>query len=715
MIRWGIYLALFTPLIIHNKFFFPFVAPKTIFFRIVVEIILAAYIFLIAVNKKYFPKITPLSVALTIFLEVFILASLTGVNFERSFWSTFERMTGIFTLLHLYVFFIILSNCFKKREDWQKFLAVSVLVGVAVSFYFLKGDASHTRLGATIGNSSFMGAYLIFDIFFALILFLSNLFRKERGAVFLQIFSAASLAVMTHVLFNSSARGALAVFEVGIFLMVLGYFLFSRERKLKQAGLALILTLIILVSYFVIFQPDFLKNEIKNFLSETQSRLTVWQISFEAWQERPILGWGPENFYVPFSKYFNPCLFLGECGGEIWFDRAHNIVFDTAVTTGLLGLISYLAVFVVAFWNIFLNLLKTVSKRDMAQLLGMAALLIAYFGQNLLVFDMISSYLVFFLSLAFINYLCAPPESAQNAPSGDKRLNPLLAAGVVIAMAPVLWFGNIQPAIAGHYTVKVIVTQDIKTAADYFQKSLNTLMHKQETREIFSQKLGGIILGPIEDKEALLKALQLAEKEMEKGLKENPMDFRQNLFLSDLYAVSYRITGSKEKLNLADRYAEKAVELSPTSQQGWWQLGEVKLAKGDSKNFDFFKKAIDLEPRYPESHWYLAMAYRHSGRYEEAREKLLELKEMGYDWRQNFADLTRVIEVFQALKDYEQLVPLYQRYLEFKPDDIQMWGYLAATYYQSGQFNKARETALQVKEKYPTLAPQMDEYLKILP
>ena len=144
VIRWGIYLALFTPLIIHNKFFFPFVAPKTIFFRIVVEIILAAYIFLIAVNKKYFPKITPLSVALTIFLEVFILASLTGVNFERSFWSTFERMTGIFTLLHLYVFFIILSNCFKKKEDWQKFLAVSVLVGVAVSFYFLKGDASHS-------------------------------------------------------------------------------------------------------------------------------------------------------------------------------------------------------------------------------------------------------------------------------------------------------------------------------------------------------------------------------------------------------------------------------------------------------------------------------------------------------------------------------------------------------------------------------------------
>ena len=40
-----------------------------------------------------------------------------------------------------------------------------------------------------------------------------------------------------------------------------------------------------------------------------------------------ILGWGPENFYVPFSKHFNPCLFLPECGGEIWFDKKDGLLF----------------------------------------------------------------------------------------------------------------------------------------------------------------------------------------------------------------------------------------------------------------------------------------------------------------------------------------------------------------------------------------------------
>ena len=75
IIRWGTYLVLFTPLIVNTKFFFPFVAPKTIVFRIIVEILLAAYIFLVISNKRYRPKINALTIAITLFLGIFILAS----------------------------------------------------------------------------------------------------------------------------------------------------------------------------------------------------------------------------------------------------------------------------------------------------------------------------------------------------------------------------------------------------------------------------------------------------------------------------------------------------------------------------------------------------------------------------------------------------------------------------------------------------------------
>jgi O-antigen ligase len=54
------------------------------------------------------------------------------------------------------------------------------------------------------------------------------------------------------------------------------------------------------------------------------SRLTIWQMGWQAVKERPVLGWGPENFIVIFSKYYQPKLW----NQEPWFDRSHNIYLD---------------------------------------------------------------------------------------------------------------------------------------------------------------------------------------------------------------------------------------------------------------------------------------------------------------------------------------------------------------------------------------------------
>ena len=105
IIEWGTYAALFTPLVFIKDYFFPFVVPKTIFFRIVVDIIFVAYILLAISNPKYRPRFNVLTIAVSVFLAILILTATTGVNFERSFWSTFERMTGLLTFF-TYLLFI---------------------------------------------------------------------------------------------------------------------------------------------------------------------------------------------------------------------------------------------------------------------------------------------------------------------------------------------------------------------------------------------------------------------------------------------------------------------------------------------------------------------------------------------------------------------------------------------------------------------------------
>ena len=52
-----------------------------------------------------------------------------------------------------------------------------------------------------------------------------------------------------------------------------------------------------------------------------QTRLLSISTGREGFLERPVLGWGPENYNLVFDKYYNPKLYPA----ENWFDHAHNI------------------------------------------------------------------------------------------------------------------------------------------------------------------------------------------------------------------------------------------------------------------------------------------------------------------------------------------------------------------------------------------------------
>lgn len=709
IIRWGTYSVLFTPLIVNTQFFFPFVAPKTIFFRAVVEVILAAYIFLVAAKRSYRPRINVLTITVGLFAGIFVLTSFTGINFERSFWSTNERMTGIFTILHLFAFFLVLTSAFKERKDWEKILGVSIIVGVILSLYVLLGGQLSTRGGGTIGNTSFMAAYLLFDIFFAIILFLA-----KRG--WWQIFSGVSLLVMLPVLLISSARGAVNSFWGGLFLLGLGYLFFSRKKAFQRTAWAIVLILLILIVVSAVFQPFFVKNEVGIILREMSSRFAVWEAGWKGFLERPILGWGPENFIAVFNKHFNPCMF-SSCGGEIWFDRVHNIVLDTIVTMGLVGFLSYLAIFGVAIYGLLRFISKITERRHIFFPLGLAVVLLVYFFQNLFVFDMINTYLVFFLSLGFIGFL-TQPQLSEAKEETIRRINPVFGFLIIIFTIFIFWSGNVKPLMANHYLIKTVSSQEINQVSSFFQKSLDSWMEKYEPREYFAQKImraaDSLVEG--EAREKFQATFDLAESEMEKSVKENSLDFRPRLFLGQLYLQSYRFSSNPDKLVLAERVLNEAVQLSPRNQQGYWNLAEIRLAQGRlGEATDFLKKAVDLEPGVGQSHWYLAMVYKIAGQNQLAKEELFQAEKFGFEWRNNMGQLQEALKIYDALGDDSNLLPLYLRAVELSPNAAHLWASLAATYANLSQFEEAALAAQKVITIDPTLAPQVEKFLKALP
>jgi len=711
IIEWGIYLSLLTPFIFVRDYFFPFVVPKTIFFRIIVDIIFIAYILLVISNRKYLPKFNALTISITVFLGILILTSITGINFERSFWSTFERMTGLLTFFHLYAFFIVLTSVFKERKYWERILSVSILIGILICFYTWMSEEAATRRGGTLGNTSFLSAYLLFDIFFAIIL----LFMKKN---WWKIFYGASLIFFLYtMLFNQEpTQGAIGALSGGLFVLGTGYFLyylFSSKKEIFKK-LVFIIIILLILGGIGILQTNFVKEKLVGVWQSgsMQSRLVVWEMGWEGWQERFWLGWGPENFNIPFAKYFNPELPLTR---NVWYDRVHNVALDTGVTSGILGLISYLSIFGVAIWGLSKTAAGVAVKRNAILPLGMISLLLVYFAQNIWVFDMVSSYMMFFLTLAFINFLISPAKTEEKVPE-RRPFYSLIGALLIILTVFSLYFGNIQSAKASRFTVRGL-SYPLEQAIPSFQKALDTSpMSKLEVPEQLSTRIVGLANQQSQDTELLAEGLMFAEEELKKTASQNPLDFRSHLFLGKFYSSCYQLTGQKENIDKSLEWLEKAKELSQENQQVYWSLGQVYFFQGKNEEaIASLQKAVDLEPRFPQSHWYLASALRIAKEYELALSEVQIAENLGYNWKEKAADLSEVIDMYKGVgADNKTLISLYEIGVEKAPKNVNFWGNLADLYAAEGEKEKAKQAAEKILELRPDLTEQIQEFLKSL-
>jgi len=712
IIQWGVYLALFAPFIFIEDYFFPFVVPKTIFFRVFVDIIFLAYIPLAISNPKYRPKFNALTITITIFLIVLILTSITGANFARSFWGPFERMTGLLTFFHLYVFYIILISVFKERKYWERILSVSIFVCLLISIIVLTSNDPTTRGGGSLGNSSFYSAYLLFNLFFTIVL----LVIKEGFWRF--FYGIALIVFLAGLFFNPGGftKGAISAFFVGLFILGFGYLifcLFSSDRK-KTKKITILIIVLIIIGTLGLTQLSFIQKEINKIWNSNslQSRLVVWQMGWQGWREKFWLGWGPENFYIPFAKYYNPELPLTH---DIWYDRVHNIILDTGVSSGILGLLSYLAIFGVAILGLLQLLPKIFDKKNVLVPLVLIVLLVVYFLQNIWVFDMVSSYIVFFLSLAFINFLISSPNEEIVKIEKPNYLSSFVGGILIILTIFTFYFGNIKVAQASKYTVRGM-SFPLEESLSYFKKALKTSpISRFETPEQLSTKIITLARQKDQNQQLLREGFKLAEEEMKKSLKEDPLNFRFHLFLGKYYNNRYSLTNNKEDLKLAEESLNKAKELSPKNQQVYWFLAQTRLYEGKHQEaIDLLQKAVDLEPRLAQSNWFLAIGYLNAGKYQLALNYLKKAEELGFNWKGNINSLKQGIEIYKGIGDSDTLLSLYKLGTELSPNEADFWAGLANAYASKGEREKAKEAAEELLKLKPEVSSQIEQFLEQL-
>lgn len=448
--KYLLYFAPFAVIIVSTSTLFPFIVGKYTFFKVVIELALIFYFLAWGLETNVsnervqilqFWK-NPLVIAVTAFVGFFTLSGFTGVNPSASFWSNFERGEGSFLLLHFYVYFILLISLLKEKKDWIRFFGVAISSGVLVMLYGVMAASGTTgfvgngwcdRFAGSLGNPAYVGTFSIFMLFYVSYSLVSGKWRSSYWQTWVLPLLTILFIFFSVFLLLSQTRGGLFGLGVGI-ISSLVYLAFTLPSiKWRRIVIGSAIGFIFLGVLGINFRQHvdlapWCKGGGNRILDvslggETiNTRFALWTQAIEAWQESPktmLIGWGPENFSIAFEKYYNPV-------HKVWFDRAHNIFFDYLVFSGILGLLSFIGMFVVLFWQLFTiksekrsETLDTknyqqnkkeiieASDKKLQSILQRALMLglpIAYLVQGLVLFDVLPIYINLFLFLAFATW-----------------------------------------------------------------------------------------------------------------------------------------------------------------------------------------------------------------------------------------------------------------------------------------------------------------------
>lgn len=702
----GIFAVLFIPLIGLNNLAFPFITGKAFTFRILIEILGGIWLLLAIADKRYRPRFSWLLVAVLAFIGIITIADIFGANSYRSFWSGFERMDGLINLLHLTVYFLIAGAMLSTKKIWDRFLNTTIGVSAVLSLLgliqlagMMKINTDAGRLDSTIGNAAYFGVYLLLHIFLTLFMLL----RWEGGPKGRYVYGAIAL-LHTVILYFTATRSAMLGLLGGVFIATILIALLERGHKMiRKIAIGTILGIVLLIGGFILIrnQPFIQQNLILGRFAaislsgaKDQARYYLWSMAIEGFKERPILGWGQENFKLVFFKRYDPALY----NDEIIFDRPHNVVLEWLIAGGLLGALGYLALFGVALRYLWFSKKGDWSIVEKSILTGFLA---GYFINGLFLFDNLTSYIIFFGFLAYIYSQTLPEyqeekirhklikKIEQEQRNRIKRLALPAAAFVLFCIyfvnaKAILAASNYAPAGFFYRTEPVKSLEQFKKALSYNSFGYEKL--RQEIAVTATNMKDGLNI----DNKIKQDYFDLARAEMEKQAQEMPPD-AHNFYLLGSLLRSYG------KYDEALIYLEKARELSPKKQVALLSMTDAYIAKKNyEKAYQIAKYAYELEPDYELSR----ITYASAAVYAENNELASKILNEKYGTDTLF-DLT-LLQAYVETKQYDKIIETYKKRLAEKPDDVQSKVSMAVAFAKKGEGKNAIKTFEEVIAQDPS-------------
>jgi hypothetical protein len=524
---------------------------------------------------------------------------------------------------------------------------------------------------------------------FALLLHAASLgwFVLRRNVRAGQIFVGLCGAWCLFWMYQTQTRGAL-VGLAGSLLLLSAIYLWvgtSRGWRLLCGGLILLVFLApaaILInrgSTWVQSHPTLLRYTMLSFQDySTEERLMQWRAGAHAILDRPLLGWGPENFRNAFDLHFPGEMYQSPLD-EVWFDRAHNLVIDVGVTTGLVGLASYLALhglIIVFLWR------HWVRTKDFANSLMLAALLVAYFLQGLFTFDTINSDVIRLLILAYIAYLYGETKNRAGGAVAHIPARSVISwqgwvsVGAAAVILPVAWsYAVSQPFSSNRLVRRARIAEHVLDS----QTRMPRLVFNDALMRLFEQADSYRITGwndlhevlanyafegaqmPYIPADQKVRAIRMGVDFLEESIRNQPANARNYLYLASLVNGTSDLV-AKIDPGLAKSLAENVVArldraeaLSKRPQVHFEKSTALLFLGRNDERIQEFAKGVALCTATKEPHLDLVTLYMAAGRGEAAAAEWKNIKANGFEL--TAADYDRVILASQTAMQTASLSP----------------------------------------------------------
>lgn len=679
-------------------------------------------------NKKIFLVLISL-----IFLA--ILSTVFSKDILFSLWSSPHRSGGsinfIFSVLLSLVLFLTVRD-----KDWNKlwtfsFIVADVVVAFAAIQYFdilPKIFVDYTyRPPSTMSNPILLAIYLLLLIFPLLALAIKE---KSKKAMFYWI----SLALFLFGIFVSGSRAA----YLGIFIGVIYFILFFPKKLFKtkiiiSAALLLIFSAVLYIN-FALSHPDFIEKSgkisvitkrlsIENAIRDLgETRFSAWKVFFNSSGENPFLGWGPENQSIAFDKYYDPSLpYLVGSSVNNWWDRAHNIFLDLAISYGYIFLAIYIFIFGFLFWK--QQKAKKESGGNKINCHAIQSTFLSYFIVLMFGFDSVSTYIILFFIIGYSMFLVSennatepgnalPPKFYESL--YKKRKVIILFAGLFCVWF--LWQFALKP-------ISINAKINRYTAASCRQKleGMEKLLPKKSFLDAFLRLK---YLEEIKSCDKYISSdednyIKKAIESLKYALLKRPNYTRSWILLADfnnvLLAKETNPEVIKSTLTQSEEYLKMAQKLSPRRPEILVSLAGAYFAYGDYKKMEESSTAcVKTNPTLNSCYWYLGLSEILLGKTEQGKKDIETAKNMDYEWETQ-PRLSQLALAYTKTGNIKEIAPIYENLLKIDPDNVQFKATLAFVYKELGEYKKAKEMALEILKSSPEMKDEVDEFLKTLP